>query len=209
MYIQSHSSSCWIDRPKSPTINNFSLVAHMPSPTPEELGPTAVKQLMTWGSLNATPRILQSSDSDIPLDPNRPFHLPAPSQREALSHRLSNKASKDIRERANLMSTTPRRRDDATPKGSALGRTIRSSSGAMAPPSWTPGARTATRHVPPAQGALTPAAKRLLERTAFGAAGARRAEVMAQAAGWDGPRAGSAGKDMNQVRWTPTPARKT
>ena len=67
-----------LDRPRSPGINNFSYVPALPSPTPSELGPDAVKQLMTMGTLMGTPRIL--SQSDDPADtslppPNTPFHI--------------------------------------------------------------------------------------------------------------------------------------
>ncbi|KIP12456.1 hypothetical protein PHLGIDRAFT_32781, partial [Phlebiopsis gigantea 11061_1 CR5-6] len=49
-------------RPRSPPTNNNALIPSLPSPTPSELGPAAVKQLMTWGTLNATPRVLSGSD---------------------------------------------------------------------------------------------------------------------------------------------------
>ena len=46
------------DRPKSPSLSDIgALVPNLPNPTPEQLGSEAMKQLMTWGTLNATPRI--------------------------------------------------------------------------------------------------------------------------------------------------------
>ncbi|KAJ7619145.1 nuclear protein DGCR14 [Mycena polygramma] len=163
-------TSCWLsnrdaDRPRSPTINNFSL----------ELGPSAVKQLMTWGTLNATPRIISQSD-DLP-PPSTPFHIPAPSSRETISHKLSNNASKSLRVKAGLL---------------GLARTKK---GTMAPPTWTPRRSEAA-------GSLTPAARRLLDRTTMGAAASRRAEAMDRIAGWDGSKQK---QDLNRVRWTPTP----
>jgi len=70
----------------------------------------------------------------------------------------------------------------------------------MGPPTWTP-RRT--------EGNLTPAARRLLDRSTMGTAAARRAEAMGRMAGWEG-RGGPGGKgketDLNHVRWTPTPS---
>ncbi|KAF8898621.1 nuclear protein DGCR14 [Infundibulicybe gibba] len=180
-------------RPRSPTINTFSLVPTLPSPTPSELGPTAVKQLMTWGTLNATPRIISQSD-DVGLPPpSTPFHLPDITSREALSHRLSSKASKSLREKAGLMGlsgiTNRTPRTTRTPGGSR-------GKGGMGPPSWTPRRSEAA-------GNLTPAARRLLERSTLGSAALKRAEVMERKAGWDDGRGKD--KDLNRVRWTPTP----
>ncbi|KAK7058848.1 hypothetical protein VNI00_001472 [Paramarasmius palmivorus] len=176
-------------RPRSPTINNFSLVPNVPSPTPSELGPEAVKQLMTWGTLNATPRIISQSDdpAESMPPPSTPFHIPAPSSREALSHRLSNKASKSLRAKADLLGIG---------LGTTPGKTPGGKRGDMGPPNWTPKRADAP-------GNLTPAAKRLLNRTTMGSVAARRAEAMEKVAGWDNGRAKE--KDMSKVRWTPTP----
>ncbi|KAG1801505.1 nuclear protein DGCR14 [Suillus plorans] len=178
-------------RPRSP-INEFSLVPSLPSPTAAELGPSAVNQLMTWGTLNATPRILSKSDDPaeaLPL-PSTPFHIAAPSSREALSHRLSSHASKSLRAKAILLG-------GPTPIiGRTPARGSSSKSGSMGPPSWTP--RRAD-----APGNLTPAAKRLLDRTTMGTAAARRAEAMGRMSGWETRQTGE--RDLNRVRWTPTP----
>ncbi|KAJ3909740.1 nuclear protein DGCR14 [Lentinula edodes] len=176
----------------------FSLVPSLPSPTPEQLGPAAVKQLMTWGTLNATPRIISSIDDpalDVPT-PRTPFHLPAPSSRETLSHKLSNKASKSLRAKAELFGlggTTPGIRSSLQPS-----RTSTLAKGSMGPPSWTPGPRRSSQ----ATGNLTPAAKRLLDRT-MGTGAQRRAEAMEKDAGWSSAKE----RDMNKVRWTPTPGK--
>ncbi|KAJ3719784.1 nuclear protein DGCR14 [Lentinula raphanica] len=184
--------------PRDPSSSTFSLVPSLPSPTPEQLGPAAVKQLMTWGTLNATPRIISSSDDpdlDVPA-PSTPFHIPAPSSREALSHKLSNKASKSLRAKAELLglgSTTPGLRSSIRSS-----RTPAITNGSMGPPSWTPGPRRSSQ----ASGNLTPAAKRLLDRT-MGTSAQRRADVMEKNANWSGARE----RDMNKVRWTPTPGK--
>ncbi|KAH9982430.1 nuclear protein DGCR14 [Lactifluus volemus] len=168
-------------RPKSPGVSNFSYVPSVPSPTPSELGPAAVKQLMTWGTLAGTPRILSQSDDpaeeSVPV-PSTPFHISAPTKREVLSHKLSSSAAKSLRAKATL-----------------LGAGYSHKKSEMPPPSWTP--RRAE-----ASGALTPAAKRLLDRTTMGTAASRRAEAMGRAAGWESRK----DKDLNRVRWTPTPS---
>jgi protein DGCR14 len=175
------------DRSESPTINNFSLVADLPSPTPSELGPVGVKELMTWGTLNATPRIISQSEDDSLLPPRTPFHIPAPSSREIISHKLSNTASKSLRAKAGLLNS------GRTPARTGVGR-----KGTMPPPSWTP-RRT------DAAGSLTPAAKRLLDRTTMGTAASRRADAMGRMAGWEANSGKIGHKDLNNVRWTPTP----
>ena len=145
---------------------------------------------MTWGTLNATPRVIsQSDDVSEDMPPPNTFQISAPSNREALSHKLSASAAKSLRAKAGLLnSSTP-----------LLGRTPSRTParGSMAPPNWTP--RRAD-----APGNLTPAAKRLLDRTTLGTAAARRADAMGKTSSWGG-NTSSKGKDLNHVRWTPTP----
>lgn len=153
----------------------------MPSPTPSELGPDAVKQLMTWGTLTGTPRVLSQTDGPLPPT-STPFHLPGPSSRETISHRLSANASRSLRAKAGLLQGP--RAPEIVP---------RTPGGKMGPPSWTP-RKT--------EGSLTPAAKRLLDRTALGTAAVRRAEVMGRTAGWEGGNE----RNLKNVRWTPSPS---
>jgi Nuclear protein Es2 len=135
---------------------------------------------MTWGTLAGTPRILSESDdpaeASAPM-PSTPFLISAPTKREVLSHKLSSSASKSLRAKAGLLGPAYARRK-----------------GDMPPPSWTP--RRAE-----ASGSLMPAAKRLLDRTTMGTAASRRGEAMGRAAGWENNK----DKDLNRVRWTPTP----
>jgi protein DGCR14 len=170
--------------PRSPTANNFSLVPNLPSPTASELGPAAVKQLMTWGTITGTPRIISTEDPAL-VAPTTPFHLPAPSSRERISHRLSNNASKSLRARAGLLglATPGSSRPLGTPGGTRKGN--------MAPPSWTPRRAEAV-------GNLTPAARQLLNRSTMGSAAARKLEMQSSAANKE--------KDLNRVRWTPSPS---
>ncbi|TFK76988.1 hypothetical protein BDN72DRAFT_830162 [Pluteus cervinus] len=171
------------------TESNDTLVPNVPSPTPSQLGPTAIKQLMTWGTLNATPRIISQSEDPDPTA--TPFRITEVSSREVISRKLAMSASKNLRAKANLLGLNSVGRTSGI-HASPIGKR-----GSMAPPSWTP--RKAD-----APGNLTPAARRLLERTTMGTAGARRAEAMERSAAWDGNGKGKE-KDLNQVRWTPTP----
>jgi len=173
-------------QPRSPNSRNFPLVAAMPSPTPSELGAAAVKQLMTWGTLNATPRIISSSEESSMPPPTTPFHLPAPSSRERISHQLSSNASKSLRAKAELLG-------GRTP-GISRTSTLSRSKGVMAPPTWTPKRADAT-------GGLTSAAKRLLNRTMA----TRRSDAMEKASNWQGSNKAKE-KDVNRIRWTPTPS---
>ena len=133
--------------------SGFSLVPELPSPTPAELGSSALKQLMTWGTLNSTPRII--SQTGDPIEPSTPFHIPQVTSREAIAHRLSNKAAKSLRVKAEMLTPRPGK----TPN-----------KGSMGPPSWTP------RRPDTMVGNLTPAARRLLERTTIGTASSRKLE---------------------------------
>lgn len=94
--------------------------------------------------------------------------------------------------------------------------------GSMPPPNWTPGRQTPrTPRKVDAVGTLTPAARRLLDRSTASVAGARRADAMGKTAGWQGRsgagkngKNGNVGKeslsekerDLGRVRWTPSPA---
>jgi protein DGCR14 len=190
-------TDCFLDRPRSPTDNAQSLVPSIPSPTPSQLGPAAVKQLMTWGTLNATPRVLSQSDDpadaiEIPPPPVS-FQIAPPSAREQLSHRLSNSASKSLRAKAELLGV-PGLRTPSSIRNNIAGSTRK---GSMPPPSWTPRR---------AEGGLTPAARRLLDRTTMGTAASRRADAMDRTSGWERTGSKAREQDLNRVRWTPTPS---
>src|ERR1700722_19268424 len=167
--------------------NNFSLVPNLPSPTPSTLGPAGMQQLMTWGTLNATPRIISQTDDPAASQPSAPFHLPAITPRELISHKLSNNASKSLRAKAGLLGIrslgkTPRR---ATPL--IHGDKRRS----MPPPTCIP--RKAD-----AAGNLTPAAKSLLDRTTIALRGTGAAKSGGSGTGRE--------KGLDRIRWTPTPS---
>lgn len=178
------------DRSESPTNDVHSLVPSIPSPTPSELGHAAVKQLMTWGTLDATPRVLSQSDDPVDvLTLPTPFRIAEPSSRERLSHKLSSDAAKSLRAKATLLNGVPLLSRSTGSAGSSR-RT------SMPPPSFTP--RRAD-----GPGSLTPAAKQLLDRTTMGTAASRRADAMGRLAGWEGERSM---RDLQKVQWTPTPS---
>ncbi|KIJ23805.1 hypothetical protein M422DRAFT_275543, partial [Sphaerobolus stellatus SS14] len=157
----------------------FPLVPAIPSPTASQLGTAAVNQLMTWGTITGTPRVI-SSDGDgdfkpVPT-PQTPFHLPGPSPRERVAHKLASSASRSLNAKAALLSGTPA----ATKNRGSVSASPR-----------------------PHAGMLTPAARRLLDRTVgLGTSASRRADAMRQEANWEGGKS----KDLSKVRWTPSPA---
>ena len=131
-----------------------------------------------------TPRILSGGDEPL-VPPDTPFRIAAPTQREAVAHRLSNKASQSLRAKAALLSGAPIR----TPKTKAVGGP------SMAPPAWTPRR---------AAGDLTPAAQRLLGRTSTGSMGGLGVKKVSQSK--EGRLRGE--KDLGKERWTPTPTER-
>lgn len=170
---------------------DFPLVPALPSPTPSQLGPAAVSKLMTWGTITSTPRVLSSGADPRPgVGPptdTTAFHLPAPTQREKVAHKLSSTASRSLRAKASLLSGTPGPSRLSLSKGRQAGD------------------MTAPDTPRPHPGLLTPAAKRLLDRTAgLGTSAARRAEVMHQGSNWEGAK--SKARDIGKVRWTPSPS---
>ncbi|KAF8576558.1 hypothetical protein K439DRAFT_1640455 [Ramaria rubella] len=173
-----------------PARTDFPLLPSLPSPTPSELGAAAVNKLMTWGTITSTPRVLSSHSSVDPASasiPTTPFHLPGPTQRERVAHKLSSTASRSLRAKASLLSGTPGPLKLGPPRNR---REIKEPS--------TPR---------PHPGLLTPAARRLLDRTAgLGTSASRRAEVMQHQSHWEG--VGKTGEPGN-VRWTPSPAHAT
>ncbi|KAI8140675.1 nuclear protein DGCR14 [Fennellomyces sp. T-0311] len=135
-----------IDTDVNSNYRGYRLVDSTPTLTPSRAG----TPLMTWGSIEGTPMLISGSDT-----PGRRFSLPKVSKREELGMKLSEKASRAHRKRANDRVTkgTPRlgaglmspaaqhllRRN--TPQTSAFGDALRSSYGGSTPRgSRTPGA---------------------------------------------------------------------
>jgi protein DGCR14 len=137
---------------------------------------------MTWGTLEATPRIISQPDKSSP--PHGSYRISEPSSREQIAHKLSSKASKSLRVKAELLGVSTPGIMRATPRRAP-----------MLPPSWTPRKLDA-------QGNLTPAARRLLDRTTMSTGASRRADVMERMAGWS---KGGKQEEAMALRWTPTP----
>lgn len=176
------------DQPSTalPKYGDYTLVPAAPSPSPSDLGPDAIKELMTWGTLLGTPRALGgTADGDDDLVPNN-FKISEPGRRDDIGRRLATSASRSMRERAQGFGTTP--------KGLAVLSGSRGRAGSMGPPAVpSPGATTPRRRAE----ALTPAGRTLLQRSVLGtpersgglglprSAGTRsRGEVMERAGGW-------------------------
>ncbi|KAL5635737.1 hypothetical protein ACGC1H_004520 [Rhizoctonia solani] len=174
---------------ETPKVAGHSFVSETASPSPSQLGPVGLKQLMTWGTLQGTPRVISSDGDDAPIaDPQTPFRINEPSRRDLLSHRLANKASKSLAQRAALLSPHPTR-TPATPSSQLGPIRAKQSRGNMPPPMMTPRRSEIS---------LSPAARRLLNRTGGGSTSAQRE-------GW-GEAATKQSKDLAKERWTPSPA---
>ena len=164
--------------------NGYNYVPTLPSPSPDQLGPLAMKELMTLGTLLSTPRLLSSTrdgSDDIVVDAT-PFHIAAPSKREQTGMKLSMKASRSIREKAARLSgstRTPRTRSDMPPPGATPRKNVED---------------------------LTPAARALLARTATGKKMGTGGDTPLRSGGLFGSK-DSAGidRDLRRVRWTPSP----
>lgn len=104
---------------------------------------------MTWGTLLATPRILSNSDDPTDLTPS-PFQIRAPYARDELGRKLGSEAGRALAKRAGLLGGAPPKKSKAagTEKGSEE-------------KNWT-------ASTPKRVDMLTPAARRLLDRTKAG-----------------------------------------
>lgn len=156
-----------------PSVNDYALVRPNASPSPHDL-----PSLLTWGTLLATPRALggegQGGDPLLEADERPAFKLPETKKRDELGRRLADKASRSMRDRARGYSKTP-----SSVRTGERGKIL----GSMAPPA-TPRRQADT---------LTPAAKRLLEKT-----------VGRTPMGANRTASGSGSSQKNRG-WTPTP----
>ncbi|KDQ19949.1 hypothetical protein BOTBODRAFT_51313 [Botryobasidium botryosum FD-172 SS1] len=164
--------------PDTPRVSGFGFVSAVPSPSPSELGPERLKQLMTWGTLQGTPRVLGESAGE----PNTPFHIAPPKARDVLGRKLGQNAGKSLSARAAMF--TPR----SSLGGTAGSSTPRGGNGSMAPPIGTPrrGAEL-----------LSPAARSLFNRTKGGGLGGW------QSTGNNMGKRESKELDLRKVGWSP------
>ncbi|WWC92434.1 uncharacterized protein L201_007392 [Kwoniella dendrophila CBS 6074] len=199
--------------PSMPVINNYPLLPNDPSPEPQDM-----PSLLTWGTLLSTPRALDGNDD--PLENTRSFQLPETKRRDEIGRKLADKASKSISERAKSftpqhqktsgsLSTTLRLAANQTLRSE---RTPGSTRGKMLPPSSF-GSNTPRRQAE----SLTPAARRLLERSVtrspitnsrvngaglgMSTGGKNRGAVMESKSGWTG----LSNKSEKRMTWTPSP----
>ena len=146
----------------TPKVSGYGFVDALPSPSPSELGPDAMKELMTWGTLLATPRIIHNED-DIPgatstPRASNPFTIAEPSSRDAIGRKLGSQASRSLRDKAVLLSS-------GVIGVSAAPHGDRKRKSDMPPPAFTP-RRSGVANAD----LLSPAARNLLGRTKSGGA---------------------------------------
>ncbi|GAA6059811.1 hypothetical protein JCM10212_003706 [Sporobolomyces blumeae] len=81
---------------QTPRVSGFSFVDALPSPRASALPPSALQELMTWGTIEATPVTLRTSE-DFSVGP---FRLEDTSRRETLAFKMANKAKRSLAESA-------------------------------------------------------------------------------------------------------------
>ncbi|KAG8928565.1 hypothetical protein FRC01_005744 [Tulasnella sp. 417] len=187
------SGLSYVPSTDSPKVRGFGFVDAIPSPSPSQLGAQGMKELMTLGTLLATPRVISGSgDPAEETATSSPFVIKPPNSRDMLGRRLGNEAGRSLTKKAGLLGggATPR-----TPGGGIDKR------------------GNLTASTPRRVDILTPAARRLLSRTKEGAgygppvdsprerggllgltpAGERRRpgkQLDLRKVGWDSPRGG-------------------
>ncbi|GAA5829903.1 hypothetical protein JCM11251_007927 [Rhodosporidiobolus azoricus] len=161
----------------TPRVAGFSFVDALPAPSASSLPPQALQELMTWGTIEATPVTLRSSaygdgDGESAVGP---FHIRERDRREELAHRMAKKAKRSLAESSSRGKGLA---VDARPGGasalhrSVLDASIRSNTSTSRTPSggaFSPHSGVAASPRPSAD-SLTPAARTLLSRTRPGKA---------------------------------------
>ncbi|GAA6019065.1 hypothetical protein JCM11491_002504 [Sporobolomyces phaffii] len=84
----------------TPRVNNFSFVSALPTPRAHQLAPEALQELMTWGSIEATPVTIRTNARDDHANSVGPFRIEDTSRREALAHKMAKKAKRSLAESA-------------------------------------------------------------------------------------------------------------
>lgn len=157
----------------TPRVNDFSFVSAIPSPRASQLPPQALQELMTWGSIEATPVTLRSSslDSDGSVGP---FRIEDTSKREELAFKMARKAKRSLAQSASGgkgLATDARTRGGSTSlRRSAMESSIRGTPGSS---------RGGGASTPRTGDHLSPAARSLLGKTKPGMAlemGLKRSE---------------------------------
>ncbi|GAA5927393.1 splicing factor ESS-2 family protein [Sporobolomyces koalae] len=86
-----------VESSNTPRVNDFSFVSALPSPRANQLPPQALQELMTWGSIEATPITLRTHEVDASVGP---FRIEDTSRREELAFKMARKAKRSLAETA-------------------------------------------------------------------------------------------------------------
>ncbi|GAA5866712.1 hypothetical protein JCM8547_002733 [Rhodosporidiobolus lusitaniae] len=196
----------------TPRVSGFSFVDALPDTSSSSLPPQALQELMTWGTIEATPVTLRSSSySDFEGGGGAvgPFRIREPDRKEQLAMRMAKKAKRSLAASAGVGSSTGLALDarPASVRGTPSSFTPRAGSSAMLPPGASPR---------PSASSLTPAGRSLLSRTKPG----RALELgLGKERGWTEEeerrrverarvraREVEGRERLRRERWTPSPA---
>ncbi|GAA6035811.1 hypothetical protein JCM8097_005717 [Rhodosporidiobolus ruineniae] len=204
----------------TPRVAGFSFVDALPAPQAAQLPPQALQELMTWGTIEATPVVLRSSSSSLEGAGGAvgPFRIREADKREELAHRMAKKAKRSLAEREGKgrgLAVDARAGGMSSLHRSILDASVRSS---RSPAGFSPRASSAAAGASPrpTSDSLSPAARSLLSRTKPGRAlesglgrtkaweedeERRRVERAKQRA-----REVESRDRIRRERWTPSPA---
>ncbi|KAL1925580.1 uncharacterized protein VTP21DRAFT_463 [Calcarisporiella thermophila] len=84
----------------SPDVAGYNLVSATPALSPSDLG--GMTPLMTWGTVEGSPLLISGGET-----PGQQFKLPPQSRRDLIAAKLSDRASKSIRKRAQSRTPAP------------------------------------------------------------------------------------------------------
>ncbi|KDE07918.1 hypothetical protein MVLG_01828 [Microbotryum lychnidis-dioicae p1A1 Lamole] len=153
-----------IDPSRTPKVSGFSFVDALPSPQAATLPPQALQELMTWGTIEATPVTLRSSteyDGSV-----GPFRIQEGSRREGLALRMATQAKRSLSDRVEAASN----RRGNRPGGLGSLRSVRGGSILSPSSSSSSTSRTQVPYTPRSNStlSLSPAAASILHRTKQG-----------------------------------------
>ncbi|BGP31381.1 hypothetical protein JCM10296v2_003145 [Rhodotorula toruloides] len=187
---------------QTPRVSGFSFVDALPSHSSSSLPAQALQELMTWGTIEATPVTLRTSGDDMSVGP---FRVREADRREELAHKMARKAKRSLADSG--------REGVAAGAGGGGSTSLRKSAlEASVRGGVTPGGATPRRSTTD----LSPAARSLLGRTKPGKAlegglarekqwsedeERRRLERARQRA-----REVESRDRLRRERWTPSPA---
>ncbi|SCV70700.1 BQ2448_3462 [Microbotryum intermedium] len=145
---------------RTPKVSGFPFVDALPSPQAASLPPQALQELMTWGTIEATPVTLRSSteyDGSV-----GPFRIQEGSRREGLAHRMAKQAKRSLSDRVDAVSKKGRRQEGLGFLGGGVGSILSASTSSSS--------RMTAPHTPRSNSilALSPAAASILHRTKQG-----------------------------------------